>query len=67
MGISERVEMKAVVAPANLEAEVVVEARGDVEIRDRKDEVIERMDRDDTGATRASSTCFHPSSCTAFL
>ena len=52
MGVPERVEVEAVVASANVEAEVVVEARRHVEVGDRKDEVIERMDRDDAGAPR---------------
>ena len=56
MGVPDRVQVEAVVASANLEAEVVVEARGHVEIGDRKDEMIERMDRDDAGAPRGLRT-----------
>ena len=66
MGMPERVEVEAVVVPANLEAEVVVEARGHVEVGDRKDEMIERMDRDDAGAPCGCSPWFHASSSPAF-
>ena len=67
MGMPERVEVEAVVTSANLEAEVVVESCGHVEVGDRKDEMIERMDRDDTGAPRGCSPWFHASSSPAFL
>ena len=64
MRMTERMQVQAVVAPLDLEAEVVVEARGRVEIRDRKDEMIERMHRGDAGAPRSRRiSCHDSSSC----
>ena len=60
--MADRVQMKTIVAPLHLEAEVVVETRGRVEVGDREDEVIERMHRGDAGAPRGRGFCCHGSS-----
>ncbi len=54
--------MKTIVAPLDLEAEVVVETRGRVEVGDREDEVIEGVHRGDAGAPRGRGFSCHSSS-----
>src|SRR4030095_114243 len=60
-------QMQPVAAPADVEAEIVVEARGDGEVREREDEMIERMDGGDALAPRGLGMSCHASSLPRIL